>query len=250
MPALQEKLEQARAKWEASFWRNSGLPRAQKADSNAAITATEAAAIKQVVNELTGDAWSQALYDELSIMVEAGYVSAGDVLQAAGMTLDVDWKTIPPATLEAMRQNAEQFAFMVNQREQQALFDIIDNAVLEGQTPKELSAVINQTFKDGYHVTAEGQGIVKRYPTDTWSKMVARTELSRAQTMGNMALYQAAGIEKVMWVTSQGANVCPECEELDGEVFDLDDVNEPPLHPNCACALMAADEDVKYQEAA
>lgn len=101
MPALQEKLEQARAKWEASFWRNSGLPRAQKADSNAAITATEAAAIKQVVNELTGDAWSQALYDELSIMVEAGYVSAGDVLQAAGMTLDVDWKTIPPATLES-----------------------------------------------------------------------------------------------------------------------------------------------------
>lgn len=162
------------------------------------------------------------------------------------MELHIDFNTVPAITLSEIRKNAEQFAFMVNQREQQALFDVIDEAVAEGRTPGALASIISDTFSDGYHVT-DSSGVVKRYPTEVWSKMVARTELSRAQTMGNIALYQAAEIRTVMWATSQGDNVCPECEERDGEVYAIENIDAPPLHPNCACALMPADEDVAYR---
>jgi len=250
-PALADKLDAAHKKLVSDFWRVT--PLARKADSSAApaITATEAAAIKEVVNKLTGDAWSQALYDELSVMVETGYINAGDILQAAGLDLKIDWNTVPAITLDAIRKHAEDFAFMVNQREQQALFDVIDAAVAEGQTTAELAGIIGDTFSEGYHVTDDTGQIVKRIPTDNWSKMVARTELSRAQTMGNLALYNAAQIEKVMYVTSQGENVCDICEPDDGQIYSLADVEGLiPQHANCACSWMAADEDVAYKEAA
>jgi SPP1 gp7 family putative phage head morphogenesis protein len=215
--------------------------------ASAALTASEAATLKQVVNEMTGDVWSQALYDELSLMVESGYVSAGDLVEASGAQIDFEFGNVPSTTLDAIRKQAEQFAFMVNQREQQAIFDVVDTAVAEGQTPKELAGVIQDTFAEGYHIQTP-DGVDKRVPTDAWSKMVARTELSRAQTMGAMSLYDTAGIEKVEWVTSGTA--CDECEPLEGQIFRLDDVDEPPLHPNCACSLVPADEDVAYERAA
>jgi len=193
----------------------------------------------------------------MALLVEAGFISAGELLKVSGkIETGVETDTVPSVTLDAIRQKAETFAFMVNQREQQALFDVVDAAIADGQTPKELAGVVADTFADGYHITSPGTGVVKKIPTDYWSQMVARTELSRAQTAGQVALYKLAGIEKVRWVTNHGATVCDECEEADGQVvamgdvFDGVDTDEPPAHPNCCCALMAADEDVDYQEAA
>lgn len=186
-------------------------------------------------------------------MVEAGYLSGKELLKAAGY-VTTDFDTVPSITLDAIREKASSFAFMVNSREQQALFDVIDTAIAEGQTPKELAGVVADTFAEGYHITSPGTGIIKKIPTDAWSQMVARTELSRAQTAGQVALYKAAGIQKVRWVTN--STPCDECGEADDDVENLGDpfpgvdTDEPPAHPNCCCALMAADEDVDYQEAA
>ena len=213
--------------------------------------------MKQIVAELSADGWSQALYDEMSLLVEAGFVSAGELLKVAGkIEASVEYDAVPSVTLDAVRDKATSFAFMVNQREQQAMFDVIDAAIAEGQTPKELAGVVADTFAEGYHITSPGTGVVKKIPTSDWSQMVARTELSRAQTAGQVALYKLAGIEKVRWVSNHGDTVCDECDEADGQVvtmgdpFDGVDTDEPPAHPNCCCALMAADEDVDYQEAA
>jgi SPP1 gp7 family putative phage head morphogenesis protein len=225
-------------------------------DGEDALTPEQAAALKEVVNALSPDGWSQALYDEMTILLEAGWLSASEILQEAGKIEAGFEGTVPSLTLDAIRQKAEDFAFMVNGREHQALFDVIDNAIATGQTPKELAGVVADTFAAGYHITSPGTGVVTKMPTDAWSEMVARTELSRAQTAGQMALYEAAGIEHVMWVTNQGATVCDECADADGQVlpigdpFDGVDTDEPPAHPNCCCALMAADEDITGSEAA
>jgi SPP1 gp7 family putative phage head morphogenesis protein len=212
-----------------------------KSTADSTLTATEAAALKRHVQALSGDIWSQALYDEMVILVESGWDSAGEVIGMDAAQIEASFDTIPATTLQAIRDDADQFGFLVNEREHQALFDVIDAAVADGQTPGELAGVISQTFAQGYHVDD-----TRQVPTKAWAKMVARTELNRAQTMGAMALYNAAGIEKVMFVTSQGSTVCDICEPLDGQIFDIDDVDAPPLHCNCACAIMAADEDVAY----
>lgn len=201
--------------------------------------------MKEVVQKLNvSGAYADALYNEMAILVEAGWDSAKHLLDLAA-----SFDTVPVFTLDALRKHAEQFAFLIVQRENQALFDVIDTGLAEGWTPAYVADQIQQTFSDGYHVY-DGGKLVRTTPSDTWSTMVARTELSRAQTMGNLALYQAAQIARVMFVTTQGENVCPECAELDGELIamsDLTDDDTPPLHPNCACALVAADEDVNPQ---
>ena len=43
-----------------------------------------------------------------------------------------------------------------------------------------------------------------------------------------------AGIEQVMWCSENDNRVCNDCEDLNGQVFDIDKVPDKP-HPNCRC---------------
>jgi SPP1 gp7 family putative phage head morphogenesis protein len=239
------------------FWEHAALPKAKaavvKADpqpEDQSLTPQDAILLKQAVQHLTGGVYAEAIYDEMAILVEAGWASAKQLLD-----LSASFETAPSFLLDAIREQADQFGFLVNDRESDALIDAIDNAVATGATPAELSSTIGQLFSSGYHSYQDGE-LVRTTPTDVWTKLVARTELSRAQTMGAVALYRAASIQKVMWVTTEGANVCDICEPADGQIenlgddFESVDVSQPPAHPNCCCALIPADEDVNPEPTA
>jgi len=47
------------------------------------------------------------------------------------------------------------------------------------------------------------------------------------------------GVKRVRWVTSRDEKVCRECNELDGQVFDIDEAAEKP-HVRCRCWLVPA----------
>ena len=69
------------------------------------------------------------------------------------------------------------------------------------------------------------------------AEMIARTETMRAVNSAARDRYQQAGVEKVEWLTAWDDRVCPECEDLHGEIFDLGDAPDLPVHPNCRCTL-------------
>lgn len=48
--------------------------------------------------------------------------------------------------------------------------------------------------------------------------------------------YEDAGVEEVMWNSEQDDRVCSECNQLDGQIFPLDEVPPKP-HLNCRCWL-------------
>lgn len=48
--------------------------------------------------------------------------------------------------------------------------------------------------------------------------------------------FQDAGIEYVQWVTQKDERVCRECDDLDEEIFPIDEVPPPP-HMRCRCHL-------------
>lgn len=178
-------------------------------------------------------------------MVEAGWTNAKELLH-----LQADFKDIKPTfAMEALRKRVDAFTFMVNQREQEALNMTLDTALDQGWTPKQLAGEIGKTFADGYHITNNKGDLIRTVPTDYWSQTVARTELNRAQTMGALALYDAAGIKRVQWQTNHGSTVCDECQGYDGETYAMADAPECPAHPRCCCALIAADDDVKFSDA-
>ena len=49
--------------------------------------------------------------------------------------------------------------------------------------------------------------------------------------------FRQAGIEQVIWVTQEDDRVCDDCEPLDGQIFDVDNVPDPP-HWGCRCRLI------------
>lgn len=71
------------------------------------------------------------------------------------------------------------------------------------------------------------------------AETIARTETAFADCQGNMVVYRDSGVvDKKRWIV--GADCCPECEEVDGEIVDLDEnfsngIDAPPAHPNCRC---------------
>jgi SPP1 gp7 family putative phage head morphogenesis protein len=200
----------------------------------------DAETLRQAVKNLNlGKKYANAIYDDMRILVEAGFESAKEFLDLS-LTFDVT----PSVAMSELRTHADDFGSLVVKREQQALFDTIDQALAEGWTSKKTADQLLSTLKDGYHVYDDQGLLVRVIPTQDWATMVARTELSRAQTLGNLALYRAAQIEKVLYSTTEGANVCDECAPDDGKIFPIDDAPEIPRHPNCCCAFIAADADV------
>lgn len=48
-----------------------------------------------------------------------------------------------------------------------------------------------------------------------------------------------SGVRRVRWNAQEDERVCRECETLDGEVFEIGDIPDIPLHLNCRCYLTA-----------
>lgn len=78
------------------------------------------------------------------------------------------------------------------------------------------------------------------------AEMIARTEISRAQVMGNLEMWiQSGAVSQVNWLVSEEAP-CDECMELaDGSPYDIGDAPVPidDSHPNCMCILAAVVEE-------
>ena len=69
------------------------------------------------------------------------------------------------------------------------------------------------------------------------AKMIARTETMRALNAAAKDRYNGAGIERVQWLAAADERECPDCADLDGQEFDIDEAPDCPLHPSCRCCL-------------
>lgn len=73
------------------------------------------------------------------------------------------------------------------------------------------------------------------------ARTIARTEVIGAHAQGQLDSFRAQGLDKVglmaEWSTAKDSRVCPECEDMEGQQFTLDEAEGMiPLHPNCRCA--------------
>lgn len=73
------------------------------------------------------------------------------------------------------------------------------------------------------------------------AKVLARTEIIHAHAEGQLDGYEEMGVEEVSvdveWSTAGDDLVCELCDEMEGEVFTIDEARGLiPKHPNCRCA--------------
>jgi len=77
----------------------------------------------------------------------------------------------------------------------------------------------------------------------TRARTLARTEIIGAHAEGTLDEYTEIGVEGVSveaeFSTAGDEQVCPECEELEGNVYSIDEARGMiPVHPNCRCAWL------------
>lgn len=116
--------------------------------------------------------------------------------------------------------------------------DLTDGLV-QGKNPREIAQdIINSTNMDKNRAVT-----------------IARTEIIRAHAEGQLAAFEAMGVEEigvqVEWTATQDARVCPKCAELNGVVLPIEKAhNLIPRHPNCRCCFIPANlgESTKGQK--
>jgi SPP1 gp7 family putative phage head morphogenesis protein len=69
----------------------------------------------------------------------------------------------------------------------------------------------------------------------TRAETIARTETMYAVNEGSKIRYAQAGITKVKILVGLDERTCDECEPLHGNVYDIGDEPQLPIHPRCRC---------------
>lgn len=129
-------------------------------------------------------------------------------------------------------------------RPDQAIFDILlkkSLSNLKGITD-DMSKRITQELADGI-LKGEGMDKLARRLNDsvdtigiTRSRLLARTETMAAVNQASLSRYQKAGVSQIQWIAgADDGRTCEECLSLDGQVFDISEVPDIPVHPNCRC---------------
>jgi SPP1 gp7 family putative phage head morphogenesis protein len=103
---------------------------------------------------------------------------------------------------------------------------VLTQGVADGLAPGQIAAKINNRI--------DAIGITR-------ARTLARTEIINAHADATLNTFSEAGIAGVEveseFVTAGDDDVCPECAELEGKTYTIDEARGViPVHPNCRCA--------------
>ncbi len=156
----------------------------------------------------------------------------------------IDYATTRAAELVGMKKD-EEGNWITNPNDQWA----IDNT-----TRDTIQDLVTQAEEKGWSNDELADAIMDSTAfDDARADMIARTEVAICDVQGNLEGYKATNVVSGKeWLLAQD-EYCEECEALDGVVAPLDGEfpgGDPPLHPNCRCAVAPVLIDPEEMEAA
>jgi SPP1 gp7 family putative phage head morphogenesis protein len=110
----------------------------------------------------------------------------------------------------------------------QQISRVLAQGMIEGRGPMDIARKLADRV--------DGIGIVR-------ARTLARTETIAAHAESTLNMFEEAGVEGVEleaeFTTAGDDAVCPECEDLEGEVYSIEEARGViPVHPNCRCAFL------------
>ena len=108
----------------------------------------------------------------------------------------------------------------------------------------ELAKRMSRTLVDGFEKGETINKLIKRVQEVTdfgkgRATVIARTETMRALNTAAEDRYRREGVERVEWIAALDDRVCEECSDLHGQIFDMGNIPDLPVHPNCRCTIAA-----------
>lgn len=110
----------------------------------------------------------------------------------------------------------------------QSISRVLANGMAQGKGVLEITADLEKAV--------DSIGILR-------ARTLARTEVIATHAEASLNLYEEAGVydveADVEFATAQDDAVCPQCQELSGERYSVEDARGViPVHPNCRCAWL------------
>ena len=134
---------------------------------------------------------------------------------------------------------------------------ILDNAGIVSKTIAKagydrIGTALADSVAAGFSPARAAKVLTEKIGDPARALTIAITEQNRAMSLASMENYANYGVEKVEW---SGANPCDICAPNEGQViewalgqtFNSGDT-EPPVHPNCRCALLPVIDESFYAE--
>ncbi len=121
---------------------------------------------------------------------------------------------------------------------------VLGQGLVDGDGPRLLARKLNAVISGGGAELGITDSLGRFIPAERRARMLARTEIIRAHHQATIQEYQNWAVEGVRvqaeWSTS-GFNVCPDCQDLEGQTFPLEEIRDMiPLHPSCRCMALPA----------
>ena len=119
---------------------------------------------------------------------------------------------------------------------------VLAQGMAEGRNPIDIARLLTKTISGPVGGLGLTDTLGRFVPAERRAKMLARTEVIRAHHEATIQEYRNWAVEDVIvrveWATA-GANVCPDCADLEGQIFTLDQIQGMiPLHPQCRCVAI------------
>lgn len=158
------------------------------------------------------------------------------VRKAAGPKITTDWSTWTPGNHPA--------ANLVRPRGGLAkLLAKTDTTIKEisRTTLDRIGTKLADGLKAGYSDAKIAESLKGVINDPVRALSISHTEMNRAFNVQSIDTYSEWGVEKIEWETS---DPCDDCAENDGEVVTIGEAfpsgdEEPPVHPNCNCRVVA-----------
>lgn len=132
---------------------------------------------------------------------------------------------------------------------------ILDNAGIVSKTIAKagydrIGTALADSVAAGFSPARAAKVLTEKIGDPARALTIAITEQNRAMSLASMENYAKYGVEKIEW---SGANPCDICAPNEGQVvetgqeFNSGDT-EPPVHPNCRCAVLPVIDEAFYAE--
>jgi SPP1 gp7 family putative phage head morphogenesis protein len=204
--------------------------------------------VKDYLDDLVDwDGTQQQLAQAMEQIVFAVLIDTGrGAMRELGVS-ESTFDPFTPAIEEYFKTRSVKVSGDINEETAKQLRATLAQGVKAGETSEELRARVEQ---------------VMGFASTTRADRIAHTEVARAQGYADITAWGQSGlVSGKEWFTAEDEHVCPFCEDLDHQVFGLnenifnkgdsltvgdktqqynyDDVPSPPLHVSCRCVLLA-----------
>jgi hypothetical protein len=176
---------------------------------------------------------------------QAALAGIADAIIQLEITSGVTISSVNEAAGEYAVKRAAEMVGMKYNEEGELIANPNAKWAISDTTRDRLRQIITNAFEEK---TAKSELIDDIMGADIFSEnraaMIARTEISTAQVMGNFNTWKESGlVTKVKWL-AVGPDPCPICEDNDGEIREIGQPFPsgeimPLAHPNCYCILTA-----------